>query len=303
MTTRGRAADRAALIGLGPTAIMYLGGEAIRRATGVPPLDYGLVGRWIGHMPRRQFTHDSIHAAAPVPGEKKLGLVAHYSIGIALAGLLQAARPGWAQRPTLAPAIATGLGSTAAPFVLMQPASGWASRRQRRPTPPSPGCAACVPTRSTGWACTSPPGHSRDSAAPADERSAGAWVGAASRDRGRGGPRPRGPRGNRDRPAVHGLRQGREHAPRPRRDLRRPPERLGRFTSAYVRDALRAVEEECGPARRAGGEGSPGPVAGSTGVLAADIDYLAETLRTIQVAAYQRDTKRPWPVGREHRGL
>lgn len=135
MTTRGRAAGRAALIGLGATAIMDLGGEAIRRATGVPPLDYGLVGRWIGHMPRRQFTHESIHAAAPVPGEKKLGLVAHYSIGIALAGLLQAARPGWAQRPTLAPAIATGLGSTAAPFVLMQPAFGMGLAASKTPNP------------------------------------------------------------------------------------------------------------------------------------------------------------------------
>ncbi len=135
MTTRWESAIGATLVGLGATATMDLGGEAIRRATGVPPLDYRLVGRWIGHMPRGQFTHDSIHAAAPVPDEKTLGLVAHYSIGITFAGLLLACRPGWAERPTLRPAMATGLGSAVASFVLMQPAFGMGLAASKTPNP------------------------------------------------------------------------------------------------------------------------------------------------------------------------
>lgn len=135
MSTRWRSVNDAALIGLGATAIMDLGGEAIRRATGVPPLDYGLVGRWIGHMPRGQFTHDSIGAAAPIPQEKKLGLLAHYSIGTAFAGLLLACHPAWAKRPTLGPAMTIGLGSTIAPFVLMQPAFGMGLAASKTPNP------------------------------------------------------------------------------------------------------------------------------------------------------------------------
>ncbi len=131
----GRSIRTATLVGVGATATMDLGGEAIRRATGVPPLDYGLVGRWIGHMPRGRFAHGSIHAAEPVPQEKKLGLVAHYSIGIAFAGLLLAFHPGWAQRPTLGPALATGLGSTVAPLVVMQPAFGIGLAASKTPNP------------------------------------------------------------------------------------------------------------------------------------------------------------------------
>lgn len=135
MSTWWQWAARSALVGLGATATMDLGGEAIRRTTGVPPLDYGLVGRWIGHMPQGQFTHDSISAAAPLPEERRLGLVAHYSIGIGFAGLLLLCHPGWTERPTLGPAMATGLGTTLAPLALMQPAFGMGIAAAKTPNP------------------------------------------------------------------------------------------------------------------------------------------------------------------------
>jgi Protein of unknown function (DUF2938) len=37
-----------ALIGVGATATLDLGAAVIRRTTGVEPLDYGLLGRWLG---------------------------------------------------------------------------------------------------------------------------------------------------------------------------------------------------------------------------------------------------------------
>jgi hypothetical protein len=124
MNTWWRWTAGAVLTGAGATAIMDIGAEIIRRTTGVSPLDYALLGRWIGHMLRGQFTHENIGTAPPVSGEHSLGLIAHYSIGIGFAGLLLACRPGWAQRPSLGPAMATGLGATVAPFFLMQPAFG-----------------------------------------------------------------------------------------------------------------------------------------------------------------------------------
>lgn len=135
VTTWRHRASRAVLVGVGATAIMDLGAEIIRRTTGVPPLDYDLVGRWIGHMRHRQFTHHSIPAAAPVPAEHELGLAAHYTIGIGLAALLLACHPTWANRPTLGPAMLTGLGSTAAPLFLMQPAFGLGVAASKAPNP------------------------------------------------------------------------------------------------------------------------------------------------------------------------
>lgn len=191
MSASWRWATRATLVGLGATAT-WTSWRGHPPRHGVPPLDYGLLGRWIGHMPRGRFTHDSIGAAAPVSEERKLGLVAHYSIGIGFAALLLALKPGWAERPALGPAMATGLGSTVAPFVLMQPASGLGLAASKTPEPPSLGLAACVPMPSTDWACTSPARPWRDStgwASPARgtpcERST--WSVAAPGGRGAGG--------------------------------------------------------------------------------------------------------------------
>lgn len=49
---------------------------------GIPPPDYGLVGRWFGHMAHGRFRHDSSAAASPVLGEQLLGWTTHYLIGI-----------------------------------------------------------------------------------------------------------------------------------------------------------------------------------------------------------------------------
>lgn len=126
---------RAALIGCGATAMMDIGGEVVRRATGVEPLDYRLVGRWIGHMTQGTFRHTSIGAADPVPGEKPLGWLAHYSIGAGCAVGLELASPGWVHRPRLASALITGVATTAAPWLIMQPAFGMGVAASRMPQP------------------------------------------------------------------------------------------------------------------------------------------------------------------------
>ena len=119
-----RWAVRSALLGVGATATMDAGAELVRRTTGVPPLDYRLLARWIGHMRTGRFAHDNIADAEPIPGEAKLGLVVHYSIGVSFAGLLLAWRPRWTERPSLGPAMAIGLGTIIAPWFVMQPAFG-----------------------------------------------------------------------------------------------------------------------------------------------------------------------------------
>ena len=53
-----------------------------RRAFNIRGLDYAMLGRWIGHFPRRRFFHERIADADPIRGKRPLGWAAHYSIGI-----------------------------------------------------------------------------------------------------------------------------------------------------------------------------------------------------------------------------
>ncbi len=126
---------RAAAVGTAATAVMDLGGEIVHRTTGVAPLDYRLLGRWIGHLRYGRMAHQNIAAAEPVAGEKALGWTVHYSIGTGFAGALLLVRPAWAARPTLGPALAAGLATTAAPWLLLQPAFGLGVAASRTPHP------------------------------------------------------------------------------------------------------------------------------------------------------------------------
>lgn len=127
---------RTVLLGIGATAFTDLWGLARGPLLGVPAPDYRLVGRWIGHMRDGCFRHASIARAAPVAHESVIGWVVHYLTGIAFGFLLIAlAGNRWLARPLLLPALLVGVGTVAAPFLIMQPAmgAGVASSRSTRP--------------------------------------------------------------------------------------------------------------------------------------------------------------------------
>ena len=126
----------AALIGAGATALMDLWALARKQLLGIPALNYALVGRWLAYLPRGRFRHDPIAATPAVPGERVLGWSAHYLIGIAFAAVLLALWGlDWARQPTLAPALIVGIGSVAAPFLVMQPGMGAGIAASRTPRP------------------------------------------------------------------------------------------------------------------------------------------------------------------------
>lgn len=125
------------IIGIGATAVMDVWGILRKLLLGVPPPNYGMVGRWIAHMGHGQFRHTSIAAASPVFGEHTIGWTAHYLIGITFAALLIGiCGDPWIQNPTLGPALAVGIGTVAAPFLLMQPGmgAGVAASKTQHPT-------------------------------------------------------------------------------------------------------------------------------------------------------------------------
>jgi hypothetical protein len=100
--------------------------------------DYGPVGRWLLYLPRGQFRHERIAAAAAVTGERVIGWAAHYLIGIAFAALLLAITGlDWMRHPTVLPALAFGAATVLAPFLLMQPGMGAGIAASRTPRPGS----------------------------------------------------------------------------------------------------------------------------------------------------------------------
>lgn len=126
----------AAATGVGATLVMDLWMFLRKRLFGIPALDYALVGRWFAYLPRGRFRHASIAASPPVPGERVVGLLAHYASGIVFAGLLLAVfGVGWIREPRLLPALAVGIGSVAAPFLLMQPGMGMGVAARFAPRP------------------------------------------------------------------------------------------------------------------------------------------------------------------------
>jgi hypothetical protein len=123
----------ALVIGAGATAVMDIWTAARRRFLGIPSLDYALVGRWIAHG---RFRHDPITASPPITGERPTGWIVHYLTGALFAGLLLATWGlGWARHPTPAPALIVGIGSVAAPFLIMHPGMGAGFAASRTPRP------------------------------------------------------------------------------------------------------------------------------------------------------------------------
>jgi len=125
----------AILIGAGATAFLDLWSAARARFAGTPKPDYALVGRWLALVPRGQFIQDRTTKSEPVKGECLIGWAAHYLIGIAFAAVLLALWPQWAREPSLVPALIVGIGSVAAPFLLMQPGMGLGIAASRAPDP------------------------------------------------------------------------------------------------------------------------------------------------------------------------
>lgn len=126
---------RAILIGAGATIVMDVWAFLLRRL-GIPSLNFALLGRWLGHLPRGTWRHASIAKAAPVRGEAVIGWTAHYSIGITFAAVLLATFGlRWAASPTLVPALVIGIVSVVAPLFILQPAFGAGIASSRTPRP------------------------------------------------------------------------------------------------------------------------------------------------------------------------
>ncbi len=124
------------IIGIGATAFMDVWGIVRKMLLAGKAPDYGMVGRWLGHMASGTFRHDAIAKSPPVRGERVIGWTAHYLIGISFAALLTIVWDArWIESPTLLPALVIGVGTVMAPFLLMQPGMGAGIAASRTPQP------------------------------------------------------------------------------------------------------------------------------------------------------------------------
>ncbi len=130
----GELIEGAVWTGLLSAALMDLWALLLRRALGIRGLDYALLGRWIGHFTALRFSHRRIAAASVIPAERAIGWVAHYAIAISFAfGFLALVGTGWLRAPTLWPALAFGVVTVGAPWLIMQPAMGAGFAGSRTP--------------------------------------------------------------------------------------------------------------------------------------------------------------------------
>lgn len=127
---------RAAAIGVGATALMDIWAIILNKAFGRALPNWGMVGRWVGHIGKGRLFHDDIAKAAPIANELAIGWVFHYAVGIAYGLLLVAiVGAGWLSAPTFLPAFILGIVTVAAGWFLLSPGmgGGWAASKAPNP--------------------------------------------------------------------------------------------------------------------------------------------------------------------------
>lgn len=126
----------ALFIGVSATVFMDVYALMLQKVFQIPSLNYAFLGRWIGHFRQGVFRHANIMQATPVAGERAIGWVAHYLIGITFAFvLLLIWGVEWVREPSLIPALLIGILTTVAPFFMMQPAFGFGIAASKTPQP------------------------------------------------------------------------------------------------------------------------------------------------------------------------
>lgn len=123
-------------MGIAATVAIDLWATFANRVLGWPRTQWRLVGRWLGHMRKGQFTHASIGSSPPIVHESVLGWVFHYVVGCVYAALylmyVDVAQMG---QPTLLSAVLFGLVTILSPWLLMQPALGLGVCASKAPKP------------------------------------------------------------------------------------------------------------------------------------------------------------------------
>ena len=121
-------------IGTGATVLMDLWAIFLWKALGQARPNWAPVGRWFWHLKNGTVFHDDIGKAEPYAGERALGWIGHYAVGI-LYGVVLALIVGsaWFAAPTFLPAWILGIVTVGAGWFLLQPGLGIGVAASRLP--------------------------------------------------------------------------------------------------------------------------------------------------------------------------
>lgn len=127
----------AIFIGIIATCFMDLIAIVQRRLFDIPSLNYAMVGRWLGHIPKGRFIHrPTIGQSSSIPGESILGWTAHYVIGILFAAIfIVISDHQWTTMLGPIWPIMFGAVTVVVPFLLLQPGMGAGIAAHRTPSP------------------------------------------------------------------------------------------------------------------------------------------------------------------------
>lgn len=118
-------------LGLLATAFMDIWAFVQKHLFGIMPLDYRLLGRWLLSIRQGRFYHHTIMQTQPLAGERIVGWVMHYLIGVIFAAILL----HFSHPPALLPSLLMGWITVFIPFFLMQPAFGFGIAGAKTPKP------------------------------------------------------------------------------------------------------------------------------------------------------------------------
>lgn len=110
--------------GIFATVMLDIWQRVLYAATGIPPTNWGMIGRWFGHMKGGRLMHVAIGDAAPVANEATIGWIMHYLIGLAYGVVYVGLMVAQFGAPTLLNGFLFGLASVVIPWFLMQPCLG-----------------------------------------------------------------------------------------------------------------------------------------------------------------------------------
>lgn len=125
-------------LGLMATLFMDFWALLVKSFFNIKGLDYKLLGRWLVHMKRGKFTHNTILNSPETKNEELIGYLAHYLIGVSFAFILLLFHgEHWLSNPTFLPPFLVGIISIIAPFFIMQPCFGFGLAANKTPAPMS----------------------------------------------------------------------------------------------------------------------------------------------------------------------
>jgi len=127
---------QAVMAGVLATLALDIWQRLLFAVSGIPPADWGLIGRWFAYIPKGRLIHQPIAETPAVAGESAIGWTMHYLVGIAYGfAYLGLMAFGLERPPSLLNGFLFGAVSVVIPWFIMQPGLGAGVMARLAPNP------------------------------------------------------------------------------------------------------------------------------------------------------------------------